>query len=178
MTPMTLPSANQASPGYPTPLYLAKPGEASAAFRSHDLGHDLEMGPGGTRTSYLATGHLTGGQFGLYQWDMSAAGGGPSPHFHRTISESFYITQGAVSLYNGEEWRTAVAGDFLYVPPGGIHAFHNESGEPASMLILFTPGAPREAYFEALAQVRTEGRTMSPEEEADLLRRHDQYPVT
>ena len=35
-------------------------------------------------------------------------------------------------------------GDFLYVPQGGVHAFRNESGEPASMLILFTPrGAAR-----------------------------------
>jgi oxalate decarboxylase/phosphoglucose isomerase-like protein (cupin superfamily) len=83
-----------------------------------------------------------------------------------------------VSLYNGDRWRTAVAGDVLYVPQGGIHAFRNDSGEPASMLILFTPGAPREAYFEALAQVRAEGSTMSPEEESDMLRRHDQFPVT
>jgi quercetin dioxygenase-like cupin family protein len=177
MAPMTLPSADQASPGYPVRRYLESAGEVSAAFRGHDAGPDLEMGPGGTRTSYLATGELTGGQFGLYRWDMPAAGGGPSPHFHRTISESFFITKGTVSLYNGEQLWSAVAGDFLYVPQGGIHAFRNGSGAPASMLILFTPGAPREAYFEALAQVRADGRTMSPEEEADLLRRHDQFPV-
>jgi quercetin dioxygenase-like cupin family protein len=174
---MTLPTANEFSPGYPVQQYLGDVGEPSAVFRSHDLGHDLEMGPGGTKTSYLATGQLTGGQFGLYQWDMSGAGG-PSPHFHRSISESFYVTRGTVSLYNGDQWRSAVAGDFLYVPQGGIHAFRNESGAPASMLILFTPGAPREAYFEALAKVRAEGRTMSPEEEAELLRRHDQFPAT
>jgi quercetin dioxygenase-like cupin family protein len=174
---MTLPSANEFSPGYPDQRYLDEAGAVSGVFRSHELGHDLEMSPGGTRTSYLATGQLTGGQFGLYQWDMSGAGG-PSPHFHRTISESFYVTKGTVSLYDGSGWRSAVAGDFLYVPQGGIHAFRNESGEPASMLILFTPGAPREAYFEALARVRAEGRTMSAEEEADLLRRHDQFPAT
>jgi quercetin dioxygenase-like cupin family protein len=174
---MTLPSANESSPGYPDQRYLDDAGSVSAVFRGHDLGPDLEMSPGGTKTSYLATGQLTGGQFGLYQWDMYGAGG-PSPHFHRTITESFYVTKGTVSLYNGEQWRSAVAGDFLYVPQGGIHAFRNESGDPASMLILFTPGAPREAYFEALARVRAEGRTMSPEEEADLLRRHDQFPVT
>jgi quercetin dioxygenase-like cupin family protein len=175
---MTLPSANEDSPGYPTQRYADEAGEANAAFRSHDRGHDLEMSPGGTRTSYLATGQLTGGQFGLYQWDMSGAAGGPSPHFHRTITESFYVTKGTVSVFNGVRWRSAVAGDFLYVPQGGVHAFRNDSGEPASMLILVTPGAPREAYFEALAQVRAEGRTMSPEEEADLLRRHDQYLAT
>ena len=33
----------------------------------------------------------------------------------------------------------------------------NESGEDASMLILFAPGAPREAYFEGLVEL-AEGR--------------------
>ena len=37
------------------------------------------------------------------------------------------------------------------MPIGGVHGFRNESGEPASMLLLFTPGAPREDYFETLA---------------------------
>ena len=88
------------------------------------------------------------------------------------------MREGTVSLYDGSRWRSGVAGDFLYVPQGGIHAFRNDSEAPASMVILFIPGAPREAHFEALAQVRAEGRTMSPEEEADLLRRHHPYPVS
>jgi hypothetical protein len=60
------------------------------------------------------------------------------------------------------------------VPPGGIHAFSNPEG-PASMLILFAPGAPREAYFEELAEIATSGRPLSQEEWTDLYRRHDQY---
>ena len=43
-------------------------------------------------------------------------------------------------------------GDFLYVPPGGVHGFRNKADEPASMLMLFAPGAPREHYFEGLAE--------------------------
>ena len=38
-----------------------------------------------------------------------------------------------------------MTGDFLFVPEGGIHGFRNESGAPASMLLLFAPGAPRAA---------------------------------
>jgi quercetin dioxygenase-like cupin family protein len=53
-----------------------------------------------------------------------------------------------VRLYDGARWLDAVVGDFLFVPEGGVHGFRNESGEPASMLLLFTPGAPREDYFE------------------------------
>ena len=63
-----------------------------------------------------------------------------------------------MKIYDGREWRRLPAGDFVHVPPGGIHGFRNESGEPASMLLLFTPGAPREAYFEGLARFAVEGR--------------------
>jgi uncharacterized RmlC-like cupin family protein len=64
-------------------------------------------------------------------------------------------------------------GDFLYVPQGGVHGFRNESGEPASFLILFTPGARREDYFE---RVSTVGR-MSPEEREEFFLRHDTFWV-
>ena len=69
----------------------------------------------------------------------------------RTIAESFYVLTGAVRIYDGRDWLDAVPGDFVHVPPGGIHAFRNESGEPATVLIHFAPGAPREGYFEGLA---------------------------
>jgi hypothetical protein len=66
----------------------------------------------------------------------------------------------------------------VYVPEGGIHAFRNESGEPASMLLLFAPGAPREPYFEALGEAAAAGRAMSGDELRELWLQHDTYPVT
>ncbi len=80
-------------------------------------------------------------------------GGGASPHFHRTISEAFFVLSGTLRLYDGNEWIDGHPNDFLYVPPGGIHGFRNEADEPTSFLILFAPGAPREAYFEGMAQL-------------------------
>ena len=102
---------------------------------------------------------------------------GPAPHFHRTISESFFVLSGTVRLYNGERWSDARAGDFLYVPEGGTHAFRNESGAPASMLILFVPGAPREGCFEALAEIAASGRPPTKEEPTELYLRHDNIMV-
>ena len=90
------------------------------------------------------------------------------------MSESFFILSGTVRVFDGARWVNATAGDFLYVPEGGVHGFHNESSEPASMLILFSPGAPREAYFEALAE-KAAGRRFSEEEWQDLCCRHDNY---
>jgi mannose-6-phosphate isomerase-like protein (cupin superfamily) len=147
-------------------------GEASAVFRPADAEPELRHRRGGG-AAYLATGASTHGQFGLYRWDMAATPGGPDPHFHRSISESFFVLRGTVRLFNGERWIDAAPGDFLYVPEGGVHAFRNESGEPASMLILFAPGAPREPYFEQVADMA--GR--SEEERAEFFLRHDTFWV-
>ncbi len=131
----------------------------------------------GTRARFTAPGSLTAGRFGLFHWDMPARSGGASPHFHRTFSESFYVLGGKIRLYNGASWVDATAGDFLYVPEGGIHAFRNDGEDASSMLILFAPGAPRERYFEELAEIGISGRQLSPEEWTDLYARHDQYMV-
>ena len=51
---------------------------------------------------FVAPGSLTRGQFGLFHWEMQPRAGGPSAHFHRTFSESFYVLTGTVRLYDGE----------------------------------------------------------------------------
>ena len=164
---------------YPPPQYDGDAGAASATFRPADLPHDLAIGAR-SKVSYVSTGATTGGAFGLYRWDMAAvppAAGTASAHFHRTFAESFYVLDGTISLYNGQKWVDANAGDYLYVPPGGIHSFANNSGAPAAMLILFVPGPPREGYFEELAEIAASGRELSHDEWVDLWARHDQYEV-
>ena len=78
---------------------------------------------------------------------------GGLPHFHRAMSEAFFVLSGTVRLYDGTDWVDGGPNDFLYVPPGGIHGFRNEADDRASLLMLFAPGAPREHYFEGLAQL-------------------------
>ncbi len=158
---------------YPKVRYRGDTGEISAVLRRADAQPELRMGTAAS-VSYLATGASTSGQFGLYRWDMSPEPSGPSTHFHRTISESFFVLAGIVRLYDGASWIDARPGDFLFVPEGGIHGFRNESGEPASMLILFAPGAPREGYFEGLAEI-AQGKELSEPERAEFYLRHDNY---
>jgi mannose-6-phosphate isomerase-like protein (cupin superfamily) len=160
---------------YPPPRYDGDTGLVNARLRRADAQPEVRYASGGT-ASYLATGESTGGQFGLYRWDMSAAQSGPDPHFHRSISESFFVLSGTMRLHDGTNWVEAGAGDFLFVPEGGIHGFRNDSGEPSSMLILFAPGAPREDYFETLARV-SQGMTMTPDERTAFMLRHDTFWV-
>ena len=158
-------------PPYPPPRYDGD-GEISATLRKADTPADFEVGP--IKYSYLATEKSTGGDFGLYRWNFAANRSGPDPHFHRTMSESFFVLSGTVSLYDGAAWRDAGPGDFMYVPPGGIHGFRNESGAAASMLLLFAPGAPREEYFETLAVPGWRDR-MTPQEQVEFYLRHDNH---
>ena len=102
---------------------------------------------------YLANQQKTDGDYGLYRVDIAPNGGGPGPHFHRAMSEAFFVLSGTMKLYDGNDWIDGRPNDFLYVPPGGIHGFRNEADEPASILMLFAPGAPREHYFEGIAQL-------------------------
>ena len=165
---------------YPDPRYFGDTGEVNAAFRPAGAAPDFvsrpvtSTGPNvseGTAYRYLSTTASTGGEYGLYRVDMGPEFGGPSTHFHKAMSESFFILSGTMRLFDGRRWIDATAGDYLYVPVGGLHAFRNESGEPASMLMLFAPGAPREEYFEGITQLAN----LSQEERAEFLRRHDSF---
>lgn len=157
---------------YPPPRYTGS-GTAAATFRPVYTPAELSF-PDGGRASYLATQASTEGDYGLFRWDMADAPGGPGPHFHRAMSEAFYVLSGTVLLYEGRRWLEAGPGDFLYVPPGGVHAFRNPDGA-ASMLMLFAPGAPRQTYFEELAGLDDRTRAaMTAAEWTALYERHDQ----
>ncbi len=153
---------------YPPARYHGDDGEVSATFRPAATPPAIERADG-SRFHYLATNTSTNGEFGLYRVDMAPGAPGAARHIHRTISESFFVLSGTVNIFDGADWIAAKPGDFAYVPPGGLHAFKNESEFPASFLILFAPGVDREAYFEGLAEVPK----MNPEEREAFFIAHD-----
>jgi uncharacterized cupin superfamily protein len=156
---------------YPSPAYRGDRGEQTATYRPHDREPELVNAATGTRVHYLATGALTGGKFGLYRWEMDAGRTGPDPHFHRSLTESFYILDGTVAIFDGRRWIDTEPGDWVHVPEGGIHGFKNRSNAPASMLLHFAPGAPREDYFEQLPEMRTR----SDQERSAFFVQHDTF---
>lgn len=156
---------------YPPPLYHGDSGEISATYRPDATEPELIYPKNGTRVHYLATGKATRGLYGLYRWECGPGVTGPDPHFHTSLSESFYILTGAMRIYDGRQWISCSPGDFVHVPPGGIHGFKNESGAPASMLLHFAPGAPREGYFEGLVGVSG----LNDEERAAFYLEHDNH---
>ena len=158
---------------YPPDVYDGHRGEASAWIRPTDAPQEIEYARGGS-CEYLLTGPQSAGKLGIYRWTFGEHESGPDAHFHKSIAELFYILHGEVRLYDGNGWQEAGAGDFLYVPEGGLHGF--KGGNGARMLLMLTPGAPREDYFETLASLGR-GATMTDEERAEFMLRHDTYWV-
>ncbi|WP_426247490.1 cupin domain-containing protein [Nocardioides sp. LHG3406-4] len=158
---------------YPPPIYDGDTGELTATIRTHGTDPELVY-PNGNTISILSTGDTTGGLYGLYRYDFAGPRSGPDSHFHKTVTEAFYILSGEVTVYDGRAWQPARPGDYLYVPAGGLHGFRNESGAEASMLLHFAPGAPREEYFEGLARLAA-GETMTDAERDAFMKYHDNH---
>ncbi len=93
---------------------------------------------GQTSTYFLATGEQTEGTFALV--DERAKRGESVPlHLHRDDMESFYVVEGELTLWIGDNPGARVgAGAFAHIPGGIVHGFRIES-ETARYLILTTP---------------------------------------
>ena len=74
--------------------YAGDSGDVSAVAVPSDDMRTVRM-QSGTVGSFIATGDLTAGRYGLYRWDMPPQAGGAGGHFHRTFSEAFYVLDGA-----------------------------------------------------------------------------------
>lgn len=153
---------------YPPAIYHGDGGEVSARLVRGD-GEPALVYPNGNKVFHLALGSGTGGTYGLYRWEFGGPPSGPGAHFHRAITESFYVLEGTVTIYDGTDWVKCRSGDFVHVPAGGLHGFRNEDGA-AKMLLHFAPGAPRERYFEQLAEGTAD---MSAEDYDAFMREHD-----
>ena len=95
---------------------------------------------------FLVTGEETGGAYFAME-AVVPPGGGPPPHTHAREDETFYVLEGRVDFRLGDERVTAGPGDFVYVPRGRVHNFHNAGSELARLILTFTP-AGIERFFE------------------------------
>jgi mannose-6-phosphate isomerase-like protein (cupin superfamily) len=125
----------------------------------------------------VAPGSSTAGRYGLLEYRVAPHSPGAAPHYHQTFSESFYVVSGQLTVYAAGEWQPLGPGDYALVHEGGAHGFRNDGDEEAAFLILFAPGIARENFFGELAELRRNGRTLTPEEMTAFYARHDQVMI-
>jgi quercetin dioxygenase-like cupin family protein len=96
---------------------------------------------------FLATGEDTSGKYALFE-AFVGPGGGPPPHVHSREEEGFYVLEGEITFFVGDQRLVANAGMFANMPVGTPHAFKNESGQAARMLISVAPAGLEQMFFE------------------------------
>ena len=101
---------------------------------------------------------------------------GPPLHLHREQFDSFYVLEGTLTLRLGEEMHELGPGSFALIPPGTLHTYSNQGGEPLRVLNFGAP-AGFEGYFREAAQAMAAG-IFDPALAAELASRYDYVPVS
>jgi quercetin dioxygenase-like cupin family protein len=98
------------------------------------------------RVLVKASGAETGGRFAQVEVD-DPRGTAPPMHVHHHDDETFYVVDGEVTVFAGDQRIELRAGDYAFVPQGTSHAYLVRS-ERARMLITFSPSGFEEFFVE------------------------------
>jgi quercetin dioxygenase-like cupin family protein len=114
----------------------------------------------GSNYRILTNGHDTAGAYATI--DMLVPPGGPGPHAHADIEETFFVVAGEVEVKSEFGTYTAAAGSFIRIPKGGVvHGFKNKSTQPARLLCTVVP-AGLEEFFQEIGQPVVPGEFLPP----------------
>ena len=97
----------------------------------------------------LLSGKQTGGAFAMMDF-LIPPGGGPGPHAHAQMTETFYVIDGEIEVRSEAGSYRATKGAVVNIPKGGIvHQFKNTSGSIAHVLCMVSPAGLDEFFLEA-----------------------------
>lgn len=118
---------------------------------------------------FIATAADTGGKYTQFE-AIVQPGGGPPPHVHSREEEGFFVIEGEVAFYVGEQRVLASAGSFVNMPIGVPHRFKNESTNVARMIITTAPAGIEGMFFESGTAVPAGTTKGPPPTHADIER--------
>lgn len=119
----------------------------------------------GTLMTFKATGAQTGNSFSLIE-QVLPPGFAPPLHVHHAEDEAFYLIDGTITFYCGEQTFSATAGSFIYLPKDIPHAFLVEGDKPARLLQLAAPTGFE--YFHVEMGEPAPSRTLPPPGAPDI----------
>lgn len=132
----------------------------------------------GARAEVLVPGESAGNAFTILRYTAPPKFVGGPPHRHAVTVEAFHVLDGALTvLLDGAELLLQ-RGDIIAVPTGSVHAFRNDSTEPAVFLVIAAPPG-LECFLRELADLISEQTTWPPKDTAPFATlglRHDQLP--
>jgi quercetin dioxygenase-like cupin family protein len=93
-----------------------------------------------------ASGAETDGRFAQVEVD-DPRDTAPPMHVHHNEDETFYVLEGEVTVFAGDERVELRVGDYAFVPRGTSHAYLVTS-ERARMLVSFSPAGFEDFFLE------------------------------
>jgi quercetin dioxygenase-like cupin family protein len=91
-----------------------------------------------TLTFVKATGEQTGGAFGLIE-HVAPPGSGSPYHVHHAEEEIFYVLEGEVTFFSGDDKFTGTGGSYVFLPRDIPHGFKVTGDKPARYLVMTIP---------------------------------------
>lgn len=109
----------------------------------------------------VISGKQTGGAYAVIDM-LVPPGGGPGPHAHAEMQESFYVIEGEIEFKTEGGIYKAQKDAFVNIPKGGeVHCFRNVSNTTAHMLCTVIPSG-LDAFFEEIGTPVTAGTFLPP----------------
>ncbi len=118
----------------------------------------------GALSTIKASAEQTAGAYAIVE-DLAPKGEGAPPHLHRADDEAFYVLEGNVTFFLGENPPIhASSGAFLHLPGGTVHGFEVTS-DTARYLVITTP--QHERFYRALCEP-AQARELPPDRPWDM----------
>ena len=88
---------------------------------------------------FKADGSETAGRYSISEWWLDPHTKGPGVHSHPE-DDVFFVLEGTMSVFVGDQWFDAPAGSFVLVPGGVLHTFENRGDTRTGALNVSAPG--------------------------------------
>ena len=95
----------------------------------------------------------TNGQFSCVEVSLAPRQMGPPPHVHYELDEIMRVTEGTVTLLEGDKVVEVSAGGWHFRPRGVVHTFWNAHDAPAQFIDMYPSSQNFAHYLEELAQL-------------------------
>jgi quercetin dioxygenase-like cupin family protein len=128
----------------------------------------------GSTMFFKATRASTNGAFSFMERTLPPGGRKPPPHIHTNCEEAFYVLDGQIEFFLGDDTVVGRPGSFVLVPGGVSHTFGNAAPSASRLLIIHAPAM--DAYFEELQALWSGQVPPSREDETALMKRHGMEP--
>jgi quercetin dioxygenase-like cupin family protein len=125
---------------------------------------------GGLQVEFLHSKDTTGESLDIFKMTVQPNARMPIPHYHDHWDETIYGLTGTINFRVAGRDVPIGPGQSVFIKRGIVHAFNNETQEPATCLSVLTPGVLGPDYFREIAAILSSGMPDPSRMKAIMLR--------